>query len=135
MRGPLDILRESWESSQRSDENIISYVLSTRDRLPKMAELVQENLSKAQARQKSWYDKNARGREFQPGDPVLVQLPTAISKLLAQWQGPYQVVKCMGKVTYMVDIHDHRKRRRVFHVDMLKNFQIHRLTESSSFCY
>ena len=82
VRGPLDILRESWESSEKSDENIISYVLSTRDRLSKMAELVQENLSKAQARQKSWYDKNARDREFQPGDPVLVLLPTATSKLL-----------------------------------------------------
>ena len=131
VRGPLDILRESWESSQKSDENIISYVLSIRDRLSKMAELVQENLSKAQARQKSWYDKNARDRKFQPGDPVLVLLPTATSKLLAQWQGPYQVVKRMGKVTYMVDMHDHRKRRRVFHVNMLKTFQIHRLTESS----
>ena len=37
----------------------------------------------------------------------------------------------MGKVTYMVDMHDHRKRRRVFHVNMLKTFQIHRLAESS----
>ena len=115
----------------KSDENIISYVLSTREKLSKMAELVQENLSKAQERQKSWYDKNARVREFQPGDPVLVLLPTATSKLLAQWQGPYQVVKCMDKVTYMVDMHDHKKRRRVFHVNMLKTFQIHQLTESS----
>ena len=47
------------------------------------------------------------------------------SKLLAQWQGPYQVVKCMGKVTYMVDMHDQRKRRRVFHVNMLKSFKLH----------
>ena len=59
VRGPLDILRESWESSQKSNESIISYVLSTRDKLLKMSELVQENLSKAQSRQKSWYDKNA----------------------------------------------------------------------------
>ena len=98
-----------------------------------MSELVQENLSKAQSRQKSWYDRNARVREFQPGDPVLVLLPTSTSKLLAQWQGPYQVVQRMGKVTYMVDIHDHRKRRRVFHVNMLKEFQIHSVTESSYF--
>ena len=33
----------------------------------------------------------------------------------------------------MVDMHDHRKRRRVFHVNMLKEFQIHRVTESSYF--
>ena len=41
------------------------------------------------------------------------------------------MVKRMGKVTYMVDMHDHKKRRRVFHVNMLKTFQIHQLTESS----
>ena len=41
------------------------------------------------------------------------------------------MVKRMGKVTYMVDMHDHKKRRRVFHVNMLKTFQIHQITESS----
>ena len=133
VRGPLDILRESWESSQKSDDSIISYVLSTREKLLKMSELVQENLSKAQTRQKSWYDKKARVREFQPGHPVLVLLPTSTNKLLAQWQGPYQIVKRMGKVTYMVDMYDHRKRKRVFHVNMLKEFQVHRTTESSYF--
>ena len=33
----------------------------------------------------------------------------------------------------MVDMHDHKKRRRVLHVNMLKEFQIHRVTESSYF--
>ena len=31
----------------------------------------------------------------------------------------------------MVDMHDHRKRRRIFHVNMLKQFQTRRITESS----
>ena len=82
--------------------------------MAQMTELVQENLSKAQERQKTWYDKGTRVREFVPGDPVLVLLPTSSSKLLAQWQGPYQIVKRVGKVNYLVDMHDHRKRR-VFH--------------------
>ena len=56
----------------------------------KMKELVQHNLAQAQERQKNWYDRNARVREFLPGDQVLVLLPTATSKLLAQWQGPYE---------------------------------------------
>ena len=39
----------SWESSQKSDDSIISYVLSTHEKLLKMSEVVQENLSKAQS--------------------------------------------------------------------------------------
>ena len=51
-----------------------------------------------------WYDVKARLREFKAGDPVLVLLPTSTNKLLAQWQGPYQVLERMGQVTYLVDM-------------------------------
>ena len=60
-------------------------------------------------------------------------LPTSSNKLLAQWQGPYQVVEHMGKVTYLVDMHDRRKRRRVFHINMLKAFHVRRSVEKSYF--
>ena len=66
VRGPLDILKESWEASKRSSESIISYVLSIQEKLAKMSKLARENLTKAQAQQKRWYDQNAREREFQP---------------------------------------------------------------------
>lgn len=61
------------------------------ERLTRMTELVQENLGRVQKVQKNWYDRNARLREFEPGDSVLVLLPTSTSKLRAQWQGPYEV--------------------------------------------
>lgn len=64
------------------------------------------------------------GPDYKSGDPVLVMLPTSSNKLLAQWQGPYQVVERMGKMTYLVDMHDRRKRRRVFHSNMLKAFHV-----------
>ena len=75
--GPLDVLKASWEASKKSDESVVSYVLATQEKLRNMAELVQENLSKAQGKQKVWYDKSARVREFEPGNPVLVLLPTS----------------------------------------------------------
>ena len=56
-----------------------------------MTELVQKNLSKAQQQQKRWYDSNAHSREFNPGDQVLVLLPSSTNKLWAQWQGPYEI--------------------------------------------
>ena len=39
----------------------------------------------------------------------------------------------MGKVTYLIDMHDHRKRRRVFHVNMLIEFPVHRAIDSNYF--
>ena len=60
---------------------------------------------------------------------MLVLLPTSTSKLLAQWQGPYPVLRRVGRVNYEVDMADHRKRKRIFHVNMLRKWQI--LTETS----
>ena len=122
VRGPLDILRESWEAKERSTESVVSYVLVMQERLTKLRELVRENLEQAQESQKSWYDKNARSRHFQPGDQVLVLLPTSSHKLLAEWQGPYAVTKRVGKVDYEVRMTDRRKPNRVFHVNMLREW-------------
>ena len=55
---------------------------------------------------------------------VLVLLPTTTSKFTAQWQGPYQVSKVVGKVNYLVDMDDRKKRKRIFHVNMLKKWQV-----------
>ena len=117
VRGPLDLLRESWETPATTNENIISYVLSMRDN---MTELVQLNLAKAQTTHKAWYDRTARAREFKPGDRVLVLLPMSPHKLRAQWQGPYSIVEKNGEANYVVDMRDNNKRLRTFHVNMLR---------------
>ena len=122
MRGPLDILRETWEELTSGNESVVSYVLTMRDKLAKMSELVQENLERAQATQKKWYDRTARAREFTPGDKVLVLLPTSTNKVRAQWQGPYTVVQKNGEANYVVDMDDKRKRLRTFHVNMLREW-------------
>ena len=122
VHGPLDVLRQTWEGSKKRSDSIISYVIAMRDQLDKMTEIVKENLGRAQTKQKHWYDKAARLRQFKPGDQVLVLLPTETNKLLAGWQGPYQVVKRTGKVNYQIDMHDRRKRKRTFHVNMLREW-------------
>ena len=124
VRGPLDVLRESWEAHPRSSESVVSYVLSVQERLEKMSNLAQENLQRSQQTQKRWYDRNARERELKVGDHVLVLLPTSSNKLLAKWQGPYPILEKLGKVTYRVDMFDHVKRKRVFHVNMLRKWQM-----------
>ena len=122
VRGPLDVLRESWEANTKSKESVVSYVLSTRDKLDSMYSLVTENMQQAQKTQKAWYDRNACHRQLAIGDQVLVLLPTDSNKLLAQWQGPYPIIQKTGPVDYCVDMYDHRKRKRVFHINMLKKW-------------
>ena len=119
VRGPLDILKESWEASKQS---VVSYVLTIQEKLANMSELVHTNMTQAQKDQKRWYDRNARERRFQIGDHVLVLLPSSTNKLLANWQGPYPVKKVISPVTYEVDMFDHQKRHRIFHVNMLRKW-------------
>ena len=122
VRGPLDVLKESWETSSRSTESVVSYVLTIQERLEKLRDLVHENLQDAQATQKAWYDRHARNREFQSGDQVLVLLPTSTNKLLAGWRGPYTVLRQVSPVNYEIEITDARKKRRIFHINMLRQW-------------
>ena len=122
VRGPLDVLKEGWEPHSQSDVSVVSYVVQMRDKFAEMAKLVQCNMEAAQCLQKQWYDRTARERKLKAGDQVLVLLPTSSSKLLAQWQGPYSVVRPVGKVNYLIDMHDRRRRKRVLHINMLKQW-------------
>lgn len=90
------------------------------ERIERMATEVHENLDKARTWQKTWYDKGAHERSFHPGDQVLVLLLISLSKRTAQWQGPYDVIKQIGKVNYQLNMHYHRKNTTVIHVNMQK---------------
>jgi len=122
VRGPLDVLKDVWEANRKSDESVVSHILLVRERMEEMSEVVEENARAAQSRQKRWYDQTARERELEPNEEVLVLLPTSTNKLLAQWQGPYRVLRRMGKVNYEVLMPDKKRKRKVFHINMLKKW-------------
>ncbi|XP_028253710.1 uncharacterized protein LOC114429061 [Parambassis ranga] len=67
VRGPLDLLRDYWESPASTRENVVSYVVKMRERLEGMSALAQETMKVAQQNQKKWYDQKARERGFEPG--------------------------------------------------------------------
>ena len=83
VRGLLDLIRVTWEGSTATTESVLSYVLAMKEKLTQMTELVPKNLSNAQAAQKTWYDKTARVWSFEPGDRVLVLLPTSTNSTMA----------------------------------------------------
>ena len=49
-------------------------------------------------------------------------LPSSTSKLLAQWQGPYEVVRQVNKVNYCIRIHHKWKKFKTFHINLLKEW-------------
>ncbi len=121
VRGPLALLREMWEGDPGRGEltNVVSYVVQMRERLEEMTALAQSHLAEAQIRQKTWYDQSARERQFEPGQKVLVMLPSHESKLLAKWQGPYEVKKKLGPTTYEVAASDQNRPTRTLHINLL----------------
>ena len=53
----------------------------------------------------------------------MLLLPTSTSKLLAQWHGPYEVVRQVGRVNYLVATPERRKKEGVFHINMLRKWK------------
>lgn len=91
-----------------------------RDKLQQLAEWARSNLWEAQENQRHRYDSQVKEREFNPGDKVLLLLPTSETKLLAKWQGPYVVNRRVGKVDYEVRTPDKQRELKIFHVNLLK---------------
>lgn len=58
--------------------------------------------------------------EFQPGDHVLLSLPTTNGKCLACWQGPLTLRDHIGSIIYHLQQPSKRKCTQVYHINLLK---------------
>ncbi|XP_075949073.1 uncharacterized protein LOC142951429 [Anarhichas minor] len=75
-RGLLDIAKETWEEQPCPHRTIIEHVGAMRDRMAAVFPIVKEHMAKAQRDQRAVYNRAAQPREFNPGDRVLVLVPT-----------------------------------------------------------
>ncbi len=127
VQGPLDLLKKTWEEKEPAKvaqgQGVVQYVLQMRDRLEQYREEARLNLLEAQRAQKRWYDQQARQREFKPGQKVLLLLPSSSSKLLAKWQGPFEVSRRMGPTTYEILHPERGKTKQTYHVNLLKAWE------------
>ena len=122
VRGPLHILKETLEGKGPQDaeqKTTYQYVLEMRERLAQTYALAQEELRKAGVTSSKYYNRRASLRNLEPKDKCLILLPTASNKLLAKWQGPFEIKSKINRVNYVVDINGVQK---VFHINMLKKY-------------
>ncbi|XP_075769237.1 uncharacterized protein LOC112544884 [Pelodiscus sinensis] len=121
-RGILDLVKEGWETSVSPALGAAQYVQKLRGTLHDLAGRARANLEKAQEGQKAYYDRKAQVREFEPGEQVLLLLPSGESKLLAHWQGPFRVIRKLGPVDYEVRVDGNRRATQIYHVNLLKKW-------------
>ena len=121
VRGPMFILKELWTKEVEAPEvkNSYQYVFELREKLEDTLKIAHEELQKAQQKGKHYYDRKTKVRKFQPGDKVLVLLPTDHNKLLMQWKGPYEVSAVVGTNDYKVKVKD---KLKVYHANLLKEY-------------
>jgi hypothetical protein len=79
-------------------------------------------MQEAQVAQARVYNRGAQQRDFQPGDKVLVLVPTTECKFLARWNGPYEVLEKVGEVNYRVRQPGRRRPTQIYHVNLLKKW-------------
>ncbi|XP_040070994.1 uncharacterized protein LOC120843638 [Ixodes scapularis] len=122
VRGPLAILKELWTNHQLDEEEKTTYhhVFDLRNRLEETCKLAHEELAKAGARYSKMYNRKTKERLFQPGNKVLILLPTDNNKLLLQWKGPFEVKEKKGEADYIIETAGGRK---IFHANMLKKYE------------
>ncbi|KAI2662301.1 Retrovirus-related Pol polyprotein from transposon 17.6 [Labeo rohita] len=121
-RGLLDVAREAWEQQPAPLRTVVEHVKQMRERIDRIMPLVREHLSKAQQAQQRHYNRAAQPREFQPGDRVMLLVPTSTCKFLASWQGPYTVLEKVGPVTYRLHQPGKRRNEQIYHINLLKKW-------------
>ena len=126
----MSILREMW-TKENSDPDVkltYQYVIELQDRLQETCELAKQELSKAQSKQKKYYDIRSKERVFKPGDQVLILLSTDANKLMMHWKGPFKVLERKHGHDYMIQLPD---RVKMFHANILKKYHS-RVTRTES---
>lgn len=121
VRGPLMILKELW-SGEIEDEEVKStyeYVVDLKERLEETCKLAHDELSRCSKRYKKYYDTKSKDRKFKVGEKVLILRPSSNSKLLLQWQGPFDVTACVRSNDYLVRV---KGKDKIYHANLLRKY-------------
>jgi hypothetical protein len=91
---------------------------------------IKQNLKAAQDRQKSYADKGRNQKEFKVGDHVFLKVKAnksslklgSCSKLAARFCRPFEILKRIGTIAYMLALPVSMTIHNVFHVSFLKKY-------------
>ena len=105
-------------------KSVVEFILDMRERLKSTVELAESYAEEQKQKRKTWYDKRARERSYEPGQEILAFLPLTGNPLKAKFCGPYRVLQKLGPVDYLIDTPNRRKLQRVCHVNLLNSMVV-----------
>jgi hypothetical protein len=111
VRGPLKVLKEQFLCNISQQTTVQDLVSRCRENLRHASALAKVALSSSQESMKERFDRKAVEREFEPGERVLVPLPTPGSALTARFSGPYVIKSKVSDTNYV--IHTPERRRKL----------------------
>ncbi|KAL8602758.1 hypothetical protein ACOMHN_053159 [Nucella lapillus] len=121
VRGPVALLQEVWTDREALDADVkpvYAYIFDLQNRMDEVSKVAVENTAKSSRKSKRYFDRKTKKRTFQPGDEVLVLLPSSTNKLLSKWLGPFPIVQDLYP-DYKVLI---KGKEKVLHANMLKRY-------------
>ena len=123
LRGLLAVARDCWENSNSAESQFkiptAEYMKELSQKFHAILTEARKNVTVAQERMKRNYDKQATERHLQPGDLVLILVPSSNQKLTAHWMGPNLVRRRLQHNNYEVQV---GKRLVKFHINSLRKF-------------
>ncbi len=124
VRGPLSIVFDSWweGGENKASSHVVDYMMSLREQVQNALEIVHKGQQEAQVKAKTYYDKKARVISYSPGDAVLVLQKQIGKSLSLKYSGPFEVIKQVSPVDYLVNFPGRRKDKRVIHVNLLRKY-------------
>ncbi|KAJ1133517.1 hypothetical protein NDU88_000001 [Pleurodeles waltl] len=109
--------------TDKEAKDLLTYSKELRKNLQLVWEKTVTSLREAQEKQKKGYNTRSVLRTLNVGDKALVLLPSSENKLLAQWQGPYEVVEQINPTTYKLSLPHKHGREQIYHINLLKKWQ------------
>ncbi|KAJ1117283.1 hypothetical protein NDU88_005483 [Pleurodeles waltl] len=117
------MLAEQWEETDSEEKELLTYTRELRDTFHTVWEEAHSTLREAQEKQKKHYDTKSVFHSLKIGDKALILLPTCDNKLLARWQGPYEVIGQVNPTTYRLALPCGLGREQMYHINLLKKWQ------------
>ena len=126
---PLEVVKEGLLDEQMEDIDITSWVNENMERIQLVSDHVVNNQTKVTDDRKKRRDQYSKERCFSPGTKVLYRTPGMNAKLTDAWEGPYEIEKQLGPVTYSL-LTSGRKTKKLVHINTLKQYneKIRRVT-------
>ena len=119
----LDVIYEGWRGKVGEGLAVGVWAEELCERLEILRDVAVRNGLVESGKRKTYYDRGKCARVLADGDKVLCRIPGMVAKLDDSWDGPYIVLKKLSAVNYLIGEVDHKKRRKVVHVNMFKKFK------------